>query len=75
MGHAPWLQRLLATIKEDTSEGARHLPWLTPQLGTTVVPIEWSSNGNALKLLPNKNLSFCPGAIINGAPQPFVVGP
>jgi hypothetical protein len=24
---------------------------------------------------PNKNLSFCPGAIIDGEPQPFVVGP
>ena len=58
MVHAPWLQHFLATIKEDTSEGARPLPWLTPQLGSTVVSIEWSSSGNVLQLLPNKNLSF-----------------
>ena len=40
MGHALWLPRLLSTIKEDTSEGAKPLPWLTSHLGTTVVPIE-----------------------------------
>jgi len=41
----------------------------------TVVLIKWISSDNILKLLPNKNLSFCPGAVIYGAPQPFIVGP
>jgi hypothetical protein len=34
----------------------------------------WTWAGNVRTLRPNKNLSFCPGAIIDGVPQPFVVG-
>jgi hypothetical protein len=31
-GHAPWLRRLLSSVKEDPNEGACPLPWLTPFL-------------------------------------------
>ena len=34
----------------------------------------WLSAGNNRTLRPNKNLSFCPRAIIDGVPQPFVMG-
>jgi hypothetical protein len=33
----------------------------------------WLSAGNTKTMGPNKNLSFCPGAIIDGETQPFVV--
>jgi hypothetical protein len=75
MGHAPLLPCLLSTIKEDTTDGTRLLLGLTPQLGTTAVLIEWNSSRNIFKLLPDKNLAFCPRAVIDGVPQSFVVGP
>jgi hypothetical protein len=31
-GHAPWMRRLLSSVKEDPNKGARPLPWLTPSL-------------------------------------------
>ena len=72
-GHAPWLRRLLSSAKEDPAEGARPLPWLTPKLVPEVITLTWISTGNTWTLCPNRNLSFCPGAIIDGESQPFVV--
>jgi len=73
-GHAPWLRRLLTTVKEGVAEGFRPLPWLTPTLVPEGHSLTWTSTGNMRTLPPNKNLSFCPGVIIDGEPQPFVVG-
>ena len=73
-GHAPWLRRLLSSVKEDPNEGARPLPWLTPSLIPEGITLTWLFVGNTKTTRPNKNLSFCPGAIIDGVPQPFVVG-
>ncbi len=33
-----------------------------------------NSAGNVRALRPNRHLSFCPGAIVDGKPQPFVIG-
>ena len=73
-GHAPWLRRLLSSAKECPNEEARPLPWLTPSLILKGSALAWLSAGNTRTLRPKKNLSFCPGAIINGEPQSFVVG-
>ena len=35
--------------------------------------LTWLSTENTKTLRPNKNLSLCPGAVIVGLPQPFVV--
>ena len=45
-------------------------PSLVPEGHT----LTWTSAGNVRTLRTNRNLSFCPGAIINGEPQLFVVG-
>jgi hypothetical protein len=55
-------------------EGARPLPLLSPSLVPEGHTITWTSVGNVRTLRPNKNLSFRPGAIIDGVPQPFEVG-
>ena len=34
----------------------------------------WISSGNTRSIKTNKVLAFCPGAIIDGVPQPCVVG-
>ena len=73
-GHPPWMRRLLSNVKEDPAEGARPLPWLTPTFFLDGLTMTLRSAGNTKTLGPNKNLSFCPGAIIDGEPQPFVVG-
>jgi hypothetical protein len=73
-GHAPSLRRLLSSAKEDPNEGARILPWLTPSLIPEGSTLTWLSAGTTRTPRPNKNLSFCPGAIIDGKPQPFGVG-
>jgi hypothetical protein len=73
-GHAPWLRRLLSALKEDSLEGGRPLPWLTPSLLPEGNGLTWTSTGNVKTLRPNRNFSFSPGAIIDGEPQPFVVG-
>ena len=72
-GHAPWLSRLLANSPVDTADGFRLLPWLTPSLANEGGTIAWVSSGNMRSIKHNGTLSFCPGAIINGQPQPFVV--
>jgi hypothetical protein len=74
MGHAPWLRRVLLSFKEDATEGARPLPWITPSLVEDGATLTWTSSGNTRTLKPNKTLAFCPGAVIDGIPQPFVVG-
>ena len=43
---------------------------MIPQ-GTTLT---WLSAGNTKTLKPNNHLSFCPEGIIDGVPQPFLVG-
>ena len=72
--HTPWMRRLLSSAKEDPNKGARPLPWLTPSLILEGSTLTWLSAGNIRTPRPNKNVSFCPGAIIDGEPQPFVVG-
>jgi hypothetical protein len=73
-GHAPWLRRLLSAAKKNNNEGARPLPWLTPSLILEGSTLTWLSSGNTRTPRPNKSLSFCPGAIIIGVLEPFVVG-
>ena len=65
-GHAPWLQDLRSTVTEDVTEGARPLPWITPSLVPEGATLIWNSFGRAKPLKRNKNLSFCPGANIDG---------
>ena len=67
-GHAPWMRRLLSSAKKDLNESARPLPWLTPSLIPGGITLTWLSATNTMTLRPNKNLSFCPGAIIDGKP-------
>ena len=73
-GHAPRLRRLLSTVNEDPIEGTRPLPRLTPTLVPEGHALAWTYAGNVRTLRPNKNLSFCPGAILDGEHQPFLVG-
>ncbi len=35
----------------------------------------WTSSAKALAVTANKTLTFCPGSILNGVVQPFLVGP
>jgi hypothetical protein len=74
-GYAPWLLRLLTKVDEDAEEGTRPLRWLTPALIDEGASLSWTSSGNLRTIRGNKTISFCPGAIIDGTPQPFVVGP
>ena len=74
MGHAPWMRRVLPVITEDQTEGARPLPWITPSLVADGGTLTWTSSGNSRMIRTNKNLAFCPGAVIDGIAQPFVVG-
>ena len=62
-------------MTEDVFEGAQPLPWIVPSLVGDNSNLTWTSSWNTRTLRPNRNLSFCPGAIIEGAAQPFVVGP
>ena len=73
-GHAPWLQRLLSTIKEDVSSGIRPLPWIIQSVAGECSTLAWSSYGNTRTLSRNTNLVFCQGSMIDGAAQPIVVG-
>jgi len=61
-------------MKEDSNEGLRPLPWLTPPLIPEGVTLTCLSAGNTRTLRTKKNLSFCLGAIIDGEPRPFTVG-
>jgi hypothetical protein len=74
IGHAPWLQRVLSSFKEDTTEGSRPLPWITPSLLEGDNAMTWSSSGNTRSIKSNKTPTFCPGTISDGVPQPYVVG-
>jgi len=58
MGHAPWLQRILSSIKEDPMEGARPLPWITPSLVGEADALTWTSSRNSRAIKANKNLAF-----------------
>jgi hypothetical protein len=60
-------------MADDPAEGYMPLPWLAPSFTSAGGTITWSSPGNARAIGHNKTLSFCPGAIIAGTPQPFVV--
>jgi len=71
--HAPMLRLLLSTMKEDPAEGTRPLPWLSLTLVLEGHTLTWTSAKNVRTLCPTKYLSLCPGAIVNGEPQPFVV--
>ncbi len=71
-GHASWLARLLQHSPTDTADGFRPLPWLTPSLVIEGESVAWVSSCNMLSIMHNGTLLFCPGAIINGQPQPFV---
>jgi hypothetical protein len=61
-------------MKKDQAEETRPLPWLTPTLVPEGHTLTWTPVGSVRTLRPNKSLSFCPGAIIDGEPQPFVLG-
>ena len=74
LGHAPWLSRWLLHTPDDPTDGHRPLPWLTPSPTRAKDTISWSSSGHVRTIKHNITLSFCPGAIIDGIPQPFVVG-
>ena len=73
-GYAPWLQSLLAHSPDDREDGLRPLPWLTPSLTHEGGSIIWNSTGNFRSVGHNTSLSFCPGAVLQGAPQPYLVG-
>ncbi len=36
--------------------------------------LTWTSSGNTRSITTNKTLAFCPGAIIDGIPQPYIIG-
>ncbi len=72
--YAPWLCRLLIQSLEDAADGSRPLPWLTPTITHEDNTVDWISSGNKRSIMHNKTLSFCPGAMLDGKPQPFVVG-
>lgn len=72
-GHAPWLARLIKQSPVDTADGYRPLPWLTPSLVKGDDDLAWTSSGNLRSIKRNTTLSFCPGAVIDGQPQPFIV--
>jgi len=74
-GHAPWLHAVLNKAPEDDDNGTRGLPWLTPSLTPEGKSIRWTSSANILAVSANTSLSFCPGSILNGVVQPFLVGP
>ena len=73
-GHAPWLSRLLHHTPIDPADGRCPLPWLTPSLTQAEGIVSWTSSGNVHSIRHNTTLSFCPGAIFNGTPQPYVIG-
>jgi hypothetical protein len=73
-GPQPWLSRLLLHTPNNPADEHRPIPWLTPSLTRAEDTISWSSSGNLRSIGHNKTLSFCPGAIIDGILQPFVVG-
>jgi hypothetical protein len=73
-GHAIWDRRLMLHTTDDLSYGLRPLPWLTPSLSHAEGIISWFSSGNVHSIRHNKTVSFCPGGIIDGILQPFVVG-
>ena len=53
----------------------RPLPWLTPALIAEDATLSWSSSGNLRTIRGSTKLSFCPGAIINGIPHPYIIAP
>ncbi len=55
-------------------EGARPLPWITPSLVEGDTTLTWTSSGNTRSIKANKTLVFCPGAISDGVPQPYLIG-
>jgi hypothetical protein len=70
----PWFKRLLTKIYEDAAKGAMPRSWITPTLIKKGETISSTSSRKPMTLRRKKNLSFCPGAIIDGTPHPFVVG-
>ena len=61
--------------QEDDDNGTRGLPWLTPSLTPKDKSLRWTSSANTLVVSAYTSLSFCPGSILNGVVQPFLVGP
>ena len=72
-GHDPWLSRLLSYAPIYYADGHRLLPWLTPSLTCEEGTIAWTSSGNVRSIDHNTSISFCPGAILDGRPQPYMV--
>ena len=58
----------------DSFESSRPLPWLTPSLTERVAEISYKSANNTLTIKPNRSLSFCPGSVLDGVVQPYLVG-
>ena len=69
-GHAPWLRRLLLTVKEDPAEGTRPLPCLTPTLvlGHTLT---WTSARNVGgPYVQTKTSPYARGISLTANPNP-----
>ena len=73
-GHAPWLSMLLNHTLIDLNDGQCPLPWLAPSLTQPEGTISWTLSGNVYMIKHNNTLLICPGAAINGTPQPYVIG-
>jgi hypothetical protein len=71
--HAPWLRLLLLHSADYSADGFMSLPWLAPSFTSVEDTVSWSSSVDVHAIRHNKTLSFCPGAIIAGTPQLFVV--
>ncbi len=56
-GHAPWLQRLHALVKEGAAEGTHPLPLITPPLLPEGATMAWTSSGNAMSIRHNTRMS------------------
>jgi hypothetical protein len=74
-GHAPWLHAHINKAPVDNNNGTCDLPWLTPSRTPEGKSISWTSSTNGLAVAANETLSFCPGSILNGEVQPFLVSP
>jgi hypothetical protein len=72
-GHSLSLARLLQQSPNDTANGHRPLPWLTPSLVREGGNIVLICSGNVRFVKHNNIISFCPGALIDGNPRPFVM--
>ena len=72
-GHAPLHSKPLCHTPIDPADNHSPLPRLTPLIHAEGI-LSCISSGNVRSIRHNTTLSFCPGVIIYGTPQPYVVG-